>query len=240
VPVQTPQMRSTKAQASRGSRPLRMTSRPRHMVPVETALRMTLLSSRFTSTRMWPSMRVTGSTTTRLPELSSLKPWVSYADPCQSPPCLLSAGSCLWDARLMALTAAWATTAAPTTPAPCHPPCRRWIRRRTGDVGEAVVERALVPEAVFGAADAAVAGLDGEGHAAVPAHGGAGVVGGGALAAHLVEAVALARPRRPRPRRTGRRRSAGGGSTCRGCAGCRTSSGRPWRSSSGMRSKVSM
>ena len=52
VPVQTPQMRSVKAQASRGSRPLRMTSRPRHMVPVDTALRMTLSASRLTSTRM--------------------------------------------------------------------------------------------------------------------------------------------------------------------------------------------
>jgi len=71
VPVQTPQIRSVKAQASRGSRPRRITSSPRHMVPVDTALRMTLLSSRFTSQRMCPSMRVTGSTTTRLPPLSS-------------------------------------------------------------------------------------------------------------------------------------------------------------------------
>jgi hypothetical protein len=45
VPVQTPQMRWTKAQASRGSRPFRITSSPRHIVPVETALRMTLLLS---------------------------------------------------------------------------------------------------------------------------------------------------------------------------------------------------
>ncbi len=42
VPVHTPQMRCVKAQASRGSRPLRITSSPRHMVPVETALRMML------------------------------------------------------------------------------------------------------------------------------------------------------------------------------------------------------
>src|SRR5689334_8690580 len=61
------------------------------------------------------------------------------------------------------------------------------------DVGDAVVETALVPEAVLGTADAAVAGLDREGHAAVPAHGGAGVVSGRALAAHLVQAVPLAR-----------------------------------------------
>jgi hypothetical protein len=74
VPVQTPQMRWVKAQASRGSRPLRMTSSPRHMVPVETALRMTLFSSTFASMRRWPSIRVTGSTTMRRPESSRLKP----------------------------------------------------------------------------------------------------------------------------------------------------------------------
>ncbi len=51
TPVQTPQMRCTKAQASRGSRPRRMTSRPRHIVPVETALRMMFFSSTFTSMR---------------------------------------------------------------------------------------------------------------------------------------------------------------------------------------------
>ncbi len=33
TPVHTPQMRSTNAHASRGSRPLRITSRPRHIVP---------------------------------------------------------------------------------------------------------------------------------------------------------------------------------------------------------------
>ena len=71
--VHTPQMRSTKAQASRGSRPLRMTSSPRQSVPVDTALRITLLLSRLTSQRICPSMRVTGSTTMRLPLLSSAK-----------------------------------------------------------------------------------------------------------------------------------------------------------------------
>ena len=45
-------------------------------------------------------------------------------------------------------------------------------------VGQAVVERALVPEAVFRAANAAMTGLDGEAGAAVPHDGGAGVVGG--------------------------------------------------------------
>src|SRR5690349_24499409 len=59
------------------------------------------------------------------------------------------------------------------------------------DVGQAVIERAVVPEAVFGAADAAMAGLDREGHAAVPPCGRAGVVGRRTLTAHLIEAIAL-------------------------------------------------
>src|SRR5689334_5169151 len=83
VPVQTPQIRSVNAQASRGSRPRRITSMPRHIVPVETALRMTLLESTFTSSRRWPSMRVTGSTTMRWPALSRLKPfgvWMPMSD----------------------------------------------------------------------------------------------------------------------------------------------------------------
>ena len=71
TPVHTPQMRCTKAHASRGSRPRRMTSRPRHIVPVDTAFRITFCASTFTSMRRCPSMRVIGSTTTRLPELSS-------------------------------------------------------------------------------------------------------------------------------------------------------------------------
>src|SRR5208282_4199457 len=60
------------------------------------------------------------------------------------------------------------------------------------DAGETVVEGAIIPEAVLGAAHAAMAGLDREGQAAVPAHGGAGVIGRRPFAAHLVEAVAFA------------------------------------------------
>ncbi|MGY3461688.1 hypothetical protein ACVWW5_007138 [Bradyrhizobium sp. LM3.4] len=52
VPVQTPQIRSVNAQASRGSRFFRITSIPRHIVPVETAFRMTLSASTLTSTRI--------------------------------------------------------------------------------------------------------------------------------------------------------------------------------------------
>src|SRR4051812_44057513 len=57
-------------------------------------------------------------------------------------------------------------------------------------VGEAFVERAVVPEIGLGAADTRMARLYGVAGAVVPPHGGAGVVGGRAFAADLVEAVA--------------------------------------------------
>ncbi len=77
TPVHTPQILSTNAHASRGSRPLRITSSPRHIVPVETALVIVPFVSTLHSMRRWPSMRQMGSTTIRLPLLSSLNPWVS-------------------------------------------------------------------------------------------------------------------------------------------------------------------
>src|SRR5512139_2440071 len=58
-------MRWAKAQASRGSRPRRMISMPRTMVPAEYALVILPLASVSASMRRWPSMRVMGSTTTR-------------------------------------------------------------------------------------------------------------------------------------------------------------------------------
>ena len=61
------------------------------------------------------------------------------------------------------------------------------------DAGQPVVEGTLVPETLFGTADAAVARLDGEARPLVPADGRACIVGRRAFAAHLVEAVALAR-----------------------------------------------
>src|SRR5574340_1136268 len=63
--VQTPQMRWANAQASRGSRPRRMISMPRTMVPAEYALVILPLASVSASMRRCPSMRVMGSTTTR-------------------------------------------------------------------------------------------------------------------------------------------------------------------------------
>ena len=80
---------------------------------------------------------------------------------------------------------------------------RRSLRRRrprprpisgvTLGRGQGLVETAQVPEARFGATQAAVARLDREGYAAVPLQRGAGVVGHRALAAHFEQAPALAR-----------------------------------------------
>src|ERR1019366_9240904 len=69
--VHTPQTRSVMAQASRGSRPMRIFSRPRTMVPDENASVMTPFSTT-ASTRRWPSMRVIGSTTMRAIRLQLL------------------------------------------------------------------------------------------------------------------------------------------------------------------------
>src|SRR5690349_12350174 len=62
--VQTPQMRCAKIHASRGSRPLRIVSIPRHIVPEDQAF-LTFPPSTSRSMRRCPSMRVTGSMVTR-------------------------------------------------------------------------------------------------------------------------------------------------------------------------------
>src|SRR5512145_2621701 len=71
--VQTPQNRCVNAQASRGSRPFRMTSTPRHIWPDDQAL-VTFPPSTSHSIRRWPSIRVTGSMVTLL-AISSLSPF---------------------------------------------------------------------------------------------------------------------------------------------------------------------
>jgi len=217
--VHTPQMRSTKAQASRGSRPLRMTSRPRHIVPVLTRRRGSRCSSSSsTSMRRWPSMRVTGSTTTRVPCCRAVKPWVWIVGHDRLPRPVSRFTRRCGLARLRGRLIG----------------CGRGMRhhRGAGDAG-----RARRPISVGGRLDAEaawrsaqpvgrtsplsqkpsslqpmqpVARADREAiRRRSSLHRGAGVVGGRALAADLVEAVARAgRPRRPRPRRTGRRRSA--------------------------------
>ena len=62
--VQTPQMRCAQIQASRGSRPCRISSMPRNIVP-DAQASATFPPSTCASMRRWPSMRVTGSTTDR-------------------------------------------------------------------------------------------------------------------------------------------------------------------------------
>src|SRR3990167_9921181 len=63
--VHTPQMRCVKIQASRGSRPCRISSIPRHICPEDQAL-TTLPLSTSQSMRRWPSIRVIGSTVIRV------------------------------------------------------------------------------------------------------------------------------------------------------------------------------
>ena len=60
------------------------------------------------------------------------------------------------------------------------------------DVRESLVERTVVPETGFAAANATVARADGEGNAVVPFEVGAGIVGCWTAATHFVEAPALA------------------------------------------------
>ena len=61
--MQTPQARCANAQASRGSRPRKIFSMPRTIVPDEKASVMVLLASTVASMRKWPSIRVIGSIT---------------------------------------------------------------------------------------------------------------------------------------------------------------------------------
>src|ERR1043165_2763919 len=70
--VHTPQNRWVIAQASRGSRPSRICSTPRHMVP-EAQASVTLPLSTTQSMRRWPSMRVMGSMTMRLAMIALLR-----------------------------------------------------------------------------------------------------------------------------------------------------------------------
>ena len=71
--VQTPQIRWVKAQASRGSRPCMMISIPRNWVEVAQALAIRPFSA-WASIRRCPSIRVMGSTTTRVLAMGLLLP----------------------------------------------------------------------------------------------------------------------------------------------------------------------
>ncbi len=66
------------AQASRGSRPCRITSIPRHIVPEEIAFSTVLPPLSIASILRCPSIRVIGSTTTRL-VVAMAAPYSSFA-----------------------------------------------------------------------------------------------------------------------------------------------------------------
>ena len=95
--------------------------------------------------------------------------------------------------RLTAVMAAWAATPAPTTIAAVSPIWSAFASMpKLLKIGETAVETALVPEVIFRTADAAMAGLNREGNAAIPPHRRTGVVGRRPLAAHFIQATALA------------------------------------------------
>src|SRR5579872_1752809 len=71
--VHTPQKRWVNSHASRGSRPRRIFSMPRHMVQDAQAL-LTALLSTSTSMRRWPSILVMGSIVIRFAMMPYLLP----------------------------------------------------------------------------------------------------------------------------------------------------------------------
>src|ERR1035438_8366456 len=105
MPVQTPQIRSVNAQASRGSRPLRMTSRPRHIVPVDTQVPLD------------PGNRIDDDPLARIVQLEALS-FVAHV-------CLPSSFGLLLRALLSADAAACITTPAPVTAATVPPTSAR-------------------------------------------------------------------------------------------------------------------
>ena len=192
--VQTPQTRSVKAQASRGSRPLRMISMPRTMVP---ALQASVMRPSLTSASMrrWPSMRVMGSTTMRVLMVHSLVRLVGFRHGGRR----REAGRF---ARLFPDLVVLADVGEDRVGGGARDGGRadgeadlvgRRLDAEAREAGEPLVEGPVVPEARLGAADAAVAGLDGIADAVVPADHAAGIVGRRPAAAHLVEAEAVAR-----------------------------------------------
>src|SRR5271165_4315922 len=145
--VHTPQTRSVMAHASRGSRPIRIFSRPLTMVPDENASVMKPFSTT-ASTRRWPSIRVTGSTTMRAIRLQLLLivsvhfrddgTLANVGDHCVG--CYANqSGDAYHGAHRV----------------------RRALDAETGERWQMLIERAVVPEPSFAAADAAVTGLNG-------------------------------------------------------------------------------
>src|SRR5581483_10831569 len=70
---------------------------------------------------------------------------------------------------------------------------RRSFNAGNDYVGQPLIERSVVPEIVFGTADARMAGLYWPASAAIPPHVGASIVSRRPAAAHFVQAPAFAR-----------------------------------------------
>src|SRR6266702_3537183 len=149
------------------------------MVPALNASVMTPFSTT-ASTRRWPSMRVTGSTTIRAMSLRLLLVFRVYF-------------------RDHAALAYIGHHRMGRDPGQRHKPDARADRVRgaldaeAGDCRKMLIERSVVPEPRLAAANAAMARLDGIAGALVPLHHRTGVVGHRPLAAHLVQAESLAR-----------------------------------------------
>src|SRR5487761_2152771 len=201
---QTPQARWAKTQASRGSRPLRMSSRPRNMVPLLHASVTTPFVTS-TSMRRCPSIRVIGSTTTRVMSRALLARRLVGRGRGRLVRLPLSEAGRGGDELAHVLM----VTLAPRPDVADRPVggaqgshdadetepdlVGRHVHGEPGRVAQAAVERGhLVPEARHRAADAAVARLDRPARPVVEADRRAVGERLRALAAHLVEAPALA------------------------------------------------
>ncbi len=195
--VQTPQIRWVKAQASRGSRPCITISMPRNWVEVAHALAIRPFSA-WASIRRCPSIRVMGSTTTRVLAMVPLLPGTGRS----ARPGRRLAGAA--DHGKLPRAAPLADLVDAGGHGVSADPCRRSDRQRgpqevdpafdaePSDVGQPIVERRhRVPEIGLGAADAGMPGADRPAGPGVPLEDRAGREGGGPLASHLIEAPPL-------------------------------------------------
>src|ERR1035437_1181285 len=184
--VHTPQMRCTKAHASRGSRPCITVSIPRNCVEVAHALEI-LPFSDCASMRRWPSMRVIGSTTTLVLAIVRLLRGRRFG--------YLVGAAAAMDLRVHRGRAMRGDSGGGPDRERGADEVRALLDREPADVRQAAVERShRVPEVRLGAAEARMPGADRPARAAVPLEDRAGREGRRSLATHFVQAPALSRP----------------------------------------------
>ena len=189
--VQTPQMRWVKAQASRGSRPFRISSMPRNMVDDDQAS----LHDAAVDLGLDPEMPFDPGDGIDDDVRHDWPPFFSSVGPGAGPPRPVSraAGWCSGVAPALAeghdAVGGEGRAHADRGPEPDLVDAR--ADAEAGHARQVLVEgRHLVPEVRLGAADAGVAAADRPVGALVPADVRAVLEGDRALAAHLVEAVA--------------------------------------------------